>query len=676
MQKGEFLEAHALYSSLISMVSTDDSEEKEVVDLGTLPKDLIKQDAPSDLIKQLVDLYNSGDLSGAIERAKELASQYPKAFDIWNIMGAAAAQLEQFDQAVIAFQNALEIRPDDAKVYNNMGSAYKIQEKFQEAANCYKRALELNPDYAEACYNLGVAYMDLSMWEDAAEAFTNTSFLNPNHAEAKNNLGAALEQLGMYDEAMVAYKNALIINPDYAEAHKNLGTIFQKTGMLDDAILSYKAALLLKPDFNEALNDLGTTLERLGKLDEAINCFNELLILWPDHPEACNNLGCVLQKKNMRRQAIALHRKALALKPDFPEAFYSLGVALMELNKLDEALVAYKNALALRINYPEAQYNLGKIYLSKNDFKQAFELLEWRWMVSDRFIGTQFQSDKPVWDGSGGAQVLVWREQGIGDEIMFSSMFPELNKKSNKIIIECDSRLLPLYKRSFSENIVFLDDRNEIDNYHYDSQIALGSLPRYLRSRVEDFRHAAPGWLKTDPERVHNLRTKLKALGNDRIIGVSWSTSGTWPQSKSRNISLDLLASHLARIPATFVSLQYGDTAEEILSVNGASDINIESFEEIDLFSDIDGLAALISACDMVISIDNATVHLAGALGVDTRVLLPFMPDERWGLGRSDSYWYDQLKLYRQEKEGDWTKPLDLLISEISKLPIGHKNNS
>ena len=665
MQKGEFLEAHALYSSLISRVSTDDSEEKEVVDLGTLPKDLIKQDAPSDLIKQLVDLYNSGDLSGAIERAKELASQYPKAFDIWNIMGAAAAQLEQFDQAVIAFQNALEIRPDDAKVYNNMGSAYKMQEQFEEAVNCYSKALELKPDYAEACYNLGVACMDLNMWEDAAEAFKTTSYLNPDHDESKNNLGIALERLGKFHDALLAYKSALIINPDYAEAHKNLGTIFQKMGELDDAIICYKAALSIRPDFFDAINNLGTVFERVGKFDEAINCFEKLLSMRPDHPQAHNNLGSVLQKKNNFYQAIIHHKKALTLEPNFAEAHYSLGVALMELSKFNDAIEALKKAISLRPDYAEAGNNLGRMYWLTENFVEAFPLIEWRWGVEQEFIGTQFKSDKPVWDGSDGKQVLIWREQGIGDEVMFSSMFSELNKKSSKIIVECDSRLIPLYKRSFSEDIKFLDDRNAIDNYRYDSQIALGSLPRYLRSRLEDFRKSAPGWLKADPQRVNNLRTKLKAAGRERIIGVSWHTKTQRPDAQNRNISLDLLASHLARIPATYVSLQYGDTTEEILSVNSASDIKIQSVEEIDLFSDIDGLAALISACDMVISIDNATVHLAGALGVDTRVLLPFMPDIRWGLGRSDSYWYDQLKLYRQEKEGEWNQPLDLLMCDI-----------
>ena len=529
MQKGEFLEAHALYSSLISIVSTDGSDENEVIASGTLPKDSIKQDPPSDLIEQLVNLYNSGDLSGAIKMAEILAPQYPKAFDVWNIMGAAAAQLEQFDQAIIAFQKALEIRPADAQGYNNMDTAYKMQEQFEEAVNCYSKALELNPDYAEAY----------------------------------SNLGGVLQKQGNFEEAIASCHKSLVLNPNHAEAH------------------------------------------------------------------------------------------------------YNLGVTLIDLQEFDQAIVALKKAISLRPDYAEAGNNLGRMYWLTENFVEAFPLMEWRWGVEQEFIGTQFISDKPVWDGSDGEQVLVWREQGIGDEIMFSSMFSELNKNSSKIIVECDSRLIPLYKRSFSEDIEFLDDRNAIDNYRYDSQIALGSLPRYLRSRVEDFRHAAPGWLKTDPERVHNLRTKLKALGNDRIIGVSWSTSGTWPQSKSRNISLDLLASHLARIPATFVSLQYGDTAEEILSVNSASDINIECVEEIDLFADIDGLAALISACDMVISIDNATVHLAGALGVDTRVLLPFMPDIRWGLGRSDSYWYNQLKLYRQEKEGDWSKPIDLLMCDI-----------
>jgi len=311
---------------------------------------------------------------------------------------------------------------------------------------------------------------------------------------------------------------------------------------------------------------------------------------------------------------------------------------------------------------------MGRVYLLKEDFVKAFELMEWRWLSQQKTIGEPFKSRKPPWDGASVDEIFVWKEQGIGDAIVFSSMYSELNEKSSKLSVECDARLLPLFERSFSNSIKFLDDRNKISEHDYDCQLPSGSLPRYFRRNLEDFKQSSSGWLKADPEKMRTLKAKLCSDGTEKIYGISWFTKSVQARAKQHNVSIELLADYLAKMPGKYVNLQYGDTSCELSRLKRQTGIQVESLDEIDLYNDIDDLAALISICDVVISIDNLTAHLAGSLGVDTRVLLPNIPDERWSFEGRESYWYDSVTLYRQRSFGDWTVPLDELLHDFSNI--------
>jgi ADP-heptose:LPS heptosyltransferase len=277
-------------------------------------------------------------------------------------------------------------------------------------------------------------------------------------------------------------------------------------------------------------------------------------------------------------------------------------------------------------------------------------------------------SSKRKWNGESGDKVFVWKEQGIGDEIMFSSTFFELNQKSQKLIVECDKRLIPIYKRSFPGNIKFVDDRKKVGENEYNAQIAVGSLLKHFRSNISDFERASSGWLKADSKKTSVLRRKLKSHKNDKIIGISWFTRAKKVTSQLRNVPIDLFSNFLKKLPATYVNLQYGETTEELSQIRSKSGLEVKQIENLDLFNDLDGLAALISACDIVISIDNATVHLAGALGVDAKILLPFDAEERWGLNSNKSYWYDNVTLYRQDTLRDWNQPLENLVYDIKNM--------
>lgn len=419
------------------------------------------------------------------------------------------------------------------------------------------------------------------------------------------------------------------------------------------------------PNALDILNILGVVSVDLGMLENARFFFQRAIVVAPNSVESYTNLGNVLGDLGDHSASIRYLDKAVSLDRMNSESYYNLGIALMHSGLLPDAFDAFTTAISLKPDYAEAHINLGKIHLLQLNFKSAFDLMEWRWAVKERFIGHKLESIHPTWSGEEGTEVFVWKEQGIGDEIMFSSMLLEINQKSKNLIVECDKRLLPIYERSFPNNIKFIANRNQLSDSDFNKQIAIGSLPKHFRIELGDFVKASPGWLKADPHRTAALREMLRDSHSDKIIGISWFTNSPGTLAQKRNIPLDILAEFLKRVPGKYVSLQYGDKAEEILKVRNQNNFYISMVDEIDLYNDLDGLAALISACDIVISIDNLTAHLAGALGIDTRVLLPEVAEERWGLTGRDSYWYDQLTLYRQDGQNDWFGQLNRLTREL-----------
>ncbi|MDC3193517.1 hypothetical protein OAU31_03775, partial [Alphaproteobacteria bacterium] len=254
--------------------------------------------------------------------------------------------------------------------------------------------------------------------------------------------------------------------------------------------------------------------------------------------------------------------------------------------------------------------------------------------------------------------VLVWAEQGIGDEIMFASLIPELHAKCAKLIVQCDPRLIPLFKRSFPKDIEFYDKNDLVTESLYEFHIPMGSLASILRPSIESFTKGAKPYLFCKNEQALELRKRITGNKDNTLIGISWSSKSTTPAARHRNILLADIARLLNKPGTTLVSLQYGDISDEIADLKKNHNIDVIEVSDVDIYNDIDGLSALISACDHVVSIDNATVHLAGALGADTHVLLPANQDWRWGLESSQSYWYETLKLYRQEKMGEWSQTL------------------
>ena len=488
----------------------------------------------------------------------------------------------------------------------------------------------------------------------------------PNSFAIWNILGAAAAQTKQMDKAISALLRVIAIQPHYAEAYNNMGNVLRDQGKLEKAMAYYQKALSLKSDYPEARYNVGVILQDQNKFEEAIASYQKALSLKPDYLEAYNNLGNVLKDQGKLDEAIASYKEALSLKPDSADAYNNMGNALHDQGKLDEAIACYHKALSLEPDDPEVHDNMGFALLAAKYFDRGFKHCEWRWQKEDR--ANQFlKSTKPPWNGEKGQRVLVWNEQGIGDEIMFSSIVPEIYAASSKILVKCDRRLIPLFERSFPTDVTYYSGDSHVSEDEYDFHIPMGSLPLTFRKSLESFKTSASGFLKCDTARAESIKGQLTQEQSKKLIGISWNTKSPTRNSSDRNINLADLARALDSSNTQLVSLQYGDVSDEIEAVKKEFGIDVIQFDAVDNKNDIDGLASLILACDQIVSTTNVTVHLAGALGVKVTVLLPFSPRWIWGDG-SKSFWYESVTPIKQNCHHNWNNVLDNLRSNSSGI--------
>ena len=583
------------------------------------------------LLSNLLSLYQNKDYTNAENLALSITQQHPNHKYAWKILAALFEQTNRNQEALKANQKALKIDPNDPEIYLCLGNNFHQQDKLDDAEFNFKKAIDLNPNYLQALYNLGLILKKKQRFTEAASFFERVIKLKPDFVNGYYSLGLTLIDLGELNNALINLKKVIDLKPQYPQAFFNLGIVLRKLGKKKEALKNFQQSINLKPDYKKTYNLIGVTLAELGRYDEALENFQLAINLDSNYAEVYNNLGNILKELGRFQESYRYFQKAIDLKPDYADAYNNLGRALM-------------------LNF---------------DFQKAFELMEWRLRREEKnFI--LLNTSKPRWDGLTKHRVFVWREQGIGDWIMFSSMIPELHASVEKVIVECDPRVIPLFQRSFSEEIQFITDRTEISEDDYDSHLPIGSLPLHFRKELGDFKKSSQGWLQADPQRFQCIKEKISQNKSKKIVGISWNTKSSLTQAFQRNIKLEDLLLPLKDLDFIFVNLQYGDVSEEITNLKANHGIDVLEIPDLDIFNDIDGLAAIIAACDCVISIDNLNPHLAGALNIRTQLLITNAADDRWGHKTSKSYWYDSITIHRQAEPGNWKQPLFELASDLS----------
>jgi len=591
------------------------------------------------LLNRAVELHNTGNVEAAKKHYQQVLKIDPKQPIALHYLGLALHQLGQFKQAIKCFVRAIELTPKDHEIYRNIALTYQTLGDTQKAEDCLHQALDLNPNYALAYLNLGILYKNTQRVEQSEQSYRKAIALEPNDTAAYSNLGNLLMNLQRLDEAEDCFNKAISIDPNYALGHCNLGFLLTEIGCHKEAETSCRKAVSIDPTSAVAFNNLGLSLHKQLRMKEAIEAFE----------------------------------KALKLKPDELDAFTNLSAVQQDLGLLESAEKNLQSALSIQSDHARSLKHLAILQLLKGDFKNGFINYDFRLGApTDTKARTTLP---PKWKGEdlNGKCLALLAEQGIGDEILYSTFIAELLNKGASLLIECDERLIPIYKRSFLNVTVLAKDspqNQKLRGPNVDYQIELGSLCKYLRTDFKDF-PTPSAFLKADSKNSQILKDRYRKWSKGRpVIGISWR-GGTKDSNFKKSIDIEKWLPILSNPNYAFLSLQYGEVTEELESIKQKTGIEILHDPEIDSLKDMDGFTSQVEAVDMVISASNVTVHVAGGLGKQTWLLLSFIPPLwYWHLDREDSLWYPRLKLFRQPKFFDWDSLIDSVAHELNQLDL------
>ncbi|CAO3459518.1 tetratricopeptide repeat protein [Azospirillum largimobile] len=640
-----------------------------------------------------------GEADILYRRILDAAPGHPHALHLWGILAALTGRPEE---AAGRIAQAIAVTPDVADFHVNLARVQAALNRPDRAARHYAHAVTLRPDEAGTRFQLAGLLQELGRLAEAEEQYEVLLAAAPLHADLHLNRALLCEAQGQASRARDGFRTVLMLepaspkallrlaameqgagrngaalaihrrgmialgNPSDAWPFTTLATLLAGEGLPERAAEAARIAVTLAPDDPVLWNELGNRLKGLGRqgdsLAESVAGYGRGLVLLPGNPVLLNNRADGWLKLGRLERAERDARAAVAADAGFAMGWNTLGSALMARGDAGNALDAYDQAMqADPANHAQARFNRSIALLTLGRLAEGWDEYEQGWAVaSGRFPRVGFP--QPLWDGQpladggrGDGSLLVWGEQGLGDEVMFASLIPQLAGEGVRVVLDCDARLAPLFARGLpnTQPGVTVVARTEplsgrLTAPDVAAQIPAGSLPRLMRRRMEDFAGRQPPFLKADPERVAELRQRIgDGHGHGyRLVGLSWSSKNA-SVGHLRSIPLDRLAGALDGTDVKLVSLQYGDVAAEVAAA-GIADPGL------DAWGDIDGLAALIAAMDLVVSVDNSTVHLAGGLGHPTWALLPHAADWRWMQGRHDTVWYPSVRLFRQTAPGDW----------------------
>jgi len=498
--------------------------------------------------------------------------------------------------------------------------------RVNEAMHLYRHILVADPQNDGALHLLGVIALQGGQNNVAVELIVKALLINSSPAFYYSNLGSVLKELRRPDDAIIAHCTALSIEPDYAPGHYNYGNVLAELGQVNAAFAAYCRALQIKRDYADAHTNLGITLYDLGRLDAAV----------------------VAQKA------------ALGLKPDHAEAHYNHGIAINNLGHTDAAVASYRKALSIKPDYADAHCSLGLALLLSGNFKEGWQ--EYQWRGKKREIAT-FNRDfgKPLWQGErlGGKTILLHAEQGIGDTIQFCRYAPFVSAQGGRVVLQVHRPLMRfLGGLAGTERIVDRDDPLQ----PFDVHCPLMGLPQIFGTNVENIPAAIP-YLAAEPDRVAIWRDRLRPSGF--CVGIVWQGNPDYKSDRSRSVPLGCFAP-LANIPGVrLISLQKVHGLGQLESL--PDHIKVETLganfdEGNDAFVDT---AAVLMNLDLVITVDTAIGHVAGALGRPVWLLLSIAPHWPWLLEREDTPWYPKTRLFRQRQAGSWTEVFEQMAHRL-----------
>jgi tetratricopeptide (TPR) repeat protein len=548
-------------------------------------------------------LQRTGDLASAEQTYRRVLETHPRDERATQLLGALLADRNDIDNALELFEAA---EPSVGPAGLDTFGFYN------NYANVLRRAGRLI---------------------SAEQMLRTLVATSPREWQPWHNLGQTLKDLERYDEAAAALRRAVMLEPDFGPNHGVLGEVLHHLGRLHSAEVSLRRAIQLG-----CLNDhavwtvLGNNQRMLGHLDEALEMVTRALVLSGGSPAAHSNVGVVLMQLGRFDESVTHFRQAIAGDPENNGFHGYLGYALLAAGRLPEAFEPWERAIQ------------GGLRGTERDVQVA------RWTPADA-----------------DTRVLVYREQGIGDEIMLASLYPDLTATTREVVVECDTRLVPLFARSFPAAEVrpqTHDERRRETAHDFDRAIPAGSLIRWFRPSLDTFPDRR-SYLQPDPERVAVWRERLAAIGSGPFVGISWRSKIQTAERRLEYTRLDDWDGIFAVPGITWVNLQYDDCDRELRAAEKRFGVEIHRWDWLDLMNDFDEVAALTTALDLVVAPFNAVSMLSGALGVDTVAM-----GNRYGwgeLGTGRMPWMPSIVVASRMPNEEWDEVLTVAAREVSQ---------
>ena len=608
------------------------------------------------LLTEGVTLMRQGQFAEAEAALLDLLKHEPRNADAWYFVGLTLAKAGRLEESVGHLHRAIALEPGNAMFQLNLGVALMQLGRNEEALVSLNHAVALDPNFAPAHYNRGVALLKLKRLDQAIAALERTVKLQPDFAGAQADLGYAFTQMVRHAEALEAYQKALSLQPNSDAYLLNVAMALCALHRHGEALPLLDKRRSIKPDDEATLLVRAQALLGLKRAPEAIQMIDALLAANPHNVAAMTWHSTALIRLNQPQDALMVAQEARSIAPEDVLTHMAHALALVHLNRLEEALVSYEQVLRLNPEDADAIWGRGETLLTLGRFEEGWVDYEAR--KSKLNLHDKLKYQQPLWRGQEALtkkRLFVYWEQGYGDTIQFARYALLAAAAGAEVALSVQEPLRRLFK-DFGPNITVIGESEAPKAF--DLHCPLSSMPLGFGTRLETIPSMAGGYLKATAEDVAAWQQKLPT--GRRRLGLVWSGRPTHLNDANRSLPLAWLQGLLDPEYA-WISLQKDirDPDRPALKAFGLLDPS----EELRDYADT---AALISALDLVITVDTSVAHLAGALGKPCWVMLPFMPDFRWLLDREDTPWYPSMRLFRQQSPGDWDGVLERLGKALS----------
>ena len=559
---------------------------------------------------------------------------------------------QQFSASVIGFQAILALEPRHMPAHYHLGQALHALGRTQEGVEHYEALLKKYPDYLEAWINLGDLCGKAGMAEGAIHAWQQALSLDCESVLVLNNLGLTCSNLGRTEDAVRYFRQAAALAPDRHELWLSLGNALLGLARFAGAEKAFRQALRIDPHHAQTHNNIAVTLGHLDRTGEAIDAFRLALQADPNLADGLNNLALALYKLDARDESLLLLRRCVEQHPAYALGWANLGMVLQGVGQLEEAVRVIDRALALTPDQAGWLWNQSLAYLTMGDFNRGWQHFEQRYAkgkADPQAVPPELPF--PMWRGESvvGKRILLVKEQGFGDQIQCLRFAQNLVGLGAEVGVWLHPALAPLATGVAGVHVAITDAPADA----YDFWAFLMSLPVHFNAGFDNLPGVMP-YVQADADKLAAMRQRIDSFAKGRLrVGINWAGNPSHPNDRHRSLQLADLAACLDLAGIAWVSVQKDRAPDSDPWVNRGSLLPLG--DEIHDFSDT---AAVIAALDLVITIDSAIAHLAGAMGARTWLLLPANPDYRWMLERIDSPWYPTMKLWRQPKLGDWATTL------------------